>query len=290
MKVLNMRNTCTIIGIIAGVIGTGIGIDTLIDSLSRYDHDGFDTDGYDREGFNRQGFNRAGFNRQGYTSEGYDADGFNRQGYNSDGFDRQGFDINGFKREGLDKHGYDRKGFDADGYDRFGRDAEGYNRNGYGIDGYNRAGYDWGGFGRDKYNNSGIDRSGHDRNYYSNQIGHLRDRLDDAYKQLQSGEYRYAVYDSRVVMEEALRLIVEHSEGEDELGDKMLVNLKICEHKHLLGNDSDFIDRLHEVRHICNANGHELDAEDSMTHNKVHFIIMQIRDLLDSAESTLVTA
>lgn len=289
MRTLNRKSIWVIISGIIGAIGTEIGIDAIIDNLSRYDREGYDADGYDREGYNRRGFNRAGFNRQGYNSEGYDVDGFNRQGYNSDNYDRQGFDFDGFNHDGRDKHGYDRNGYDIDGFDRFGRDAEGYNRKGYDIDGYNRNGYDWRGFGRDKYNDSGTDRAGHNRNYYSEQIKHLRNRLDEGYKQLQSGEYRYAVYDSRVVMEEALRLIVEHSEGEDMLGDKMFVNLKICEHKHLLGNDSDFIDRLHRVRHICNANEHKLNAEDSMTHNKVHFVIMQIRDLLDSAEDALVT-
>ena len=91
-----------------------------------------------------------------------------------------------------------------------------------------------------------------------------------------------------IVMEDALRMIVHHSEGADDSDDRMLVNLKICEHKHLL-DDNEFLDRLHGVRRICNANGHELDAEETMSHNKVHFVVMQIRDLLDSAEKTLVT-
>lgn len=89
-------------------------------------------------------------------------------------------------------------------------------------------------------------------------------------------------------MEDALRMIVQHAEGNNESDDRMLINLKICEHKHLL-DDNDFWDRLHGVRHICNANGHELDAEEGMSHNKVHFVVMQIRDLLVSAEKTLVT-
>ena len=89
-------------------------------------------------------------------------------------------------------------------------------------------------------------------------------------------------------MEDALRMIVQHAEGSNESDDRMLVNLKVCERKRLL-DDNEFLDRLHDVRRICNANGHELDAEAGMSHNKVHFVVMQIRDLLDSAEQTLVT-
>ena len=82
-------------------------------------------------------------------------------------------------------------------------------------------------------------------------------------------------------------MLVQHEDGCKETDDTMLVNLKICERRQLL-KDSAFLDRLHGVRRICNSNGHELDAEDTMSHNKVHFVVMQIRDLLDEAEQTLV--
>lgn len=67
-------------------------------------------------------------------------------------------------------------------------------------------------------------------------------------------------------MEDTLRMIVQHAEG-----------------------NNDFLDRLHGVRRICNANGYELDAEEGMSHNKVHFVVMQIWDLLVFVEKTLVT-
>lgn len=85
----------------------------------------------------------------------------------------------------VETNGLDRNGFDVDGFDRFGRDAEGYRRNGIELDGYNREGYDWQGYGRDRYNASGLGRAGHCRQYYSDHIKQLRDRLDEAYQQLQ---------------------------------------------------------------------------------------------------------
>ncbi len=117
-------------------------------------------------------------------------------------------------------------------------------------------------------------------------IEQLRLRLDKAYLQLKNGEYCYAIYDSRVVMDETLRMLVHHEEG-TETDDRMLANLKICEKKGIF-EDNTFLDRLHDVRRICNTNGHEYDAEDGLTHNKVHFVVMQTRDLLDIAEQTLV--
>lgn len=285
---VNAKAIASVLGGAAGITGLAVGIGALIDACTKYDKDGYDAEGYDREGYSRTGYDHQGRDRQGYDSAGYNREGFNRLGFDVDGYDRQGFDADGYDCSGRDKRGYDRNGFDVDGFDRFGRDAEGYRRNGFGIDGFNREGYDWQGYGRDRYNASGLDRAGHCRQYYSDHIEQLRDRLDEAYQQLQRGEFRYAIYDARVVMEDALRMIVHHSEDADDSDDRMLVNLKICEHKHLL-DDNEFLDRLHGVRRICNANGHELDAEETMSHNKVHFVVMQIRDLLDSAEKTLVT-
>ena len=276
-----------IIGAVA-IGGLSLGITYLVDDSIIRNKNGFDSNGYDRDGYDCNGYDIYGRDRQGYDKSGYNIDGFNRLGYDSEGFDRQGYDLDGYDHSGRDKRGFDREGFDIDGYDRFGRDTEGYRRNGFGLDGFNREGYDWQGYDRDRYNASGLDRAGHCRQYYSDHITQLRDRLDEAFKQLQRGELRYAVYDARIVMEDTLRMIVQHVDGNVNNDDRMLINLKICEHKHLL-EDNDFLDRLHDVRRICNANGHEFDAEENMSHNRVHFVVMQVRDLLDSAEEKLVT-
>lgn len=196
--------------------------------------------------------------------------------YDKDGFDAQGFDRNGF----------DRCGFNSEGYDRFGRDKDGYYKNGFARDGFNREGYDHQGFGRDRYNCSGVDRAGCCRQFYASYIEQLRDRHSQAFQQMQYRKYRYALHDARVVLEEALKLLVQHVGGQAELGDNILANLKICERKQLL--DIEFIDRLHGARKICNINGHEFGADEQLTHNKVYFVIMQVRDLLNEVENLLV--
>jgi len=197
------------------------------------------------------------------------------------------YDSEGYDKQGYDRSGFNCQGYNLEGYDIFGYDIEGYHRNGYARDGFNRDGMNRQGYGRDKYNRFGLDPAGHCWQFYSDHLEQLRSRLDDAYQQMKQKKYRYAIYDARVVMEETLKLVVEHSEGHDETGDTMLENLKICENKQLLGEDSEFLNKLHEVRRICNANGHELDAEKTETHSKVHFVMMQIRALLDLAKCSL---
>lgn len=145
-----------------------------------------------------------------------------------------------------------------EGYDRFERNSEGYSRTGFSRDGFDRSGLDRQGYGRNRYNNAGFDRAGHTAPFYVEFLGKLYLRLNDAKRQLDAGEYRYAIYDARLVLEEALRLVVEHAVGIEGSGDKLLENLKICENKKLLNVSNEFIDRLHGVRGICNATSYSI--------------------------------
>lgn len=283
----------TVVGTTAGaILGTAviIGVDKLVESITRYDGHGFDKMGYDREGFDRYGYNIAGYNRKGYDIDGFDRHGYDELGFDCEGFDHQGFTADGYNRDGWDRRGFNRQGYDAEGFDRYGRDAEGYYRNGYDRDGFNRDGYDRQGYGRDFYSESGFDRAGKSSENYVDYIGKLYLRLRDAHRQMENGAFRYAINDARLVMEETLRLVVEHASGTDNIGDGLLENLKICENKNLLSVEPEFIDRLHGVRHICNEVTHELAASDRLTHQKTYFVIMQTRDLLKSAETTLCCA
>lgn len=104
----------------------------------------------------------------------------------------------------FDDDGYDRQGFDADGYDRSGRDKRGSTVTALmWTASIASAGTQkvtvvtasslmvttvkvmTEGYGRDRYNASRLDRAGHCRQYYSDHIEQLRDRLDEAYQQLQ---------------------------------------------------------------------------------------------------------
>lgn len=250
----------------AGALATGLILKLIIETLTHYDKEG-----YDKEGFNRDGYDRLGFDR----------DGYNRAGYDASGFDRLGFDKQGFNHAGLDSDGFNSDGYDKDGYDRYGLDVEGYDRLGYGPDGFNRSGLDFEGYGRDKYNADGIDRAGCNKGAYYAQLKRLSVRLQEAYTQLQYGDYRYSLHDVRSVLEELLILIVQHSGGKDKVGDKILINLKICQHQELL--DRRLISRLHGVRKICNISIHEIDAEEKIDKKAVSFANRTVSDLLEDS-------
>lgn len=273
--------------VMGGVLGTVYLSEKILEKFNEYDVEGYDKEGFDKSGYDRNGYNKLGYNRVGYDSYGYDKNGFDMRGFDKEGYDENGFSENGFDREGRDKYGYDREGFDREGYDRWGYDSQGYKRNGFDNEGFNREGVDWQGYLKNGYNQSGIDRAECDRQYYAGVIKKLRFRLDESYQQLQQGKFRYALHDARIVLEEILRLIVQHTNGAAEGDDSIFENMKICERKQLLGDDTELLTRLHEVRHICNFNGHEFTAEERMNHGKVYFVIMQTKDLLNIAEDIL---
>lgn len=123
-------------------------------------------------------------------------------------YDKDGFDSQGFNREGFNRDGFNKDGFDKNGYD-----CEGYNQTGFDHDGFNREGFDCQGYGRDKYNSLGIDRAGYDRQFYFNHIEEMHKRLRKANQQRKCGEYSYSLYDARIVFEEAIKLILQHTIG-----------------------------------------------------------------------------
>lgn len=154
------------------------------------------------------------------------------------------------------------------------------------------AGYAIGRYGRGEvkeYHVFGFNRGKCGRQYYNPCIKKLRRRLDEAYQQMQQGKFRYAVYDTRTVMEEALKLLIRHINGAEDIDRSLLTKLKICERKQLFGKDKRFIRRLHEVFHICNISGNDFGAEEALNHKEVYFAIMQTKDLLNFVESTLVS-
>jgi hypothetical protein len=196
--------------------------------------------------------------------------------YDSSGFDKDGYDRDGYSRNGYDIKGFDKSGYDTNGFNREGRDREGFD-----IYGYDNLGY-----GRDRYNCHGIDRAGNCRQFYASYINQLRNRYRDAYRQMEIGEHRYALHDARIILEETLKLNLQHNGGDAALGNKLLDNLKICEREKIF--NAEFIDRLHDVRKICNFSGHKLSASEQLSRNKVYFVLKQVRDLLNETENSLV--
>lgn len=205
---------------------------------------------------------------------------YNTDGYNNKGYDKKGYDRKGFDRHGYDKNGYDRFGFDQFDYDKQGYDKEGYHRlNGRNREGYNRAGYNEYG-----YNREGFDRASHTKRYYDVFFAdELQPYYNKAYIKMKQNELDYALYHTRILMEQLLKLLVRHSIGPDKLGDSILENLKICENNRLLSEE--FLSKLHRVRKICNPNDHEMNAEKDF--DRVYFSIMQISEFMNLVKTEL---
>lgn len=126
-----------------------------------------------------------------------------------------------------------------------------------------------------------------DKRYYAEDIKKLRYLLDEAYQQMQQGQYRYAIYDANSVMRETIKILLWYKNRGYAMDD-LLMNIKICERKKLLGADRDFINRLYEVYHICGCERQRLDKGKYINDRKVHFVIMQLKDLLNFVEREII--
>lgn len=126
-----------------------------------------------------------------------------------------------------------------------------------------------------------------DKKYYAENIKELRYLLDEAYQQMQQGQFRYAIYDADSVMRQAIKIMLQYKNGGYVLDD-LLMNMKICERKKVFGADKDFISRLYEVYHICECDGREFNKGEYLNHRKVHFVIMQLKDLLNFVEGEMI--
>lgn len=126
-----------------------------------------------------------------------------------------------------------------------------------------------------------------DKKYYAEDIKKLRYLLDEAYQQMQQGQYRYAIYDADSVMRETIKILLRYK-NRGYVMDDLLMNIKICERRKFLGTDKDFISRLYEVYHICGYERQGFNRGKYINHRKVHFVIMQIKDLLNFVEREII--
>jgi len=126
-----------------------------------------------------------------------------------------------------------------------------------------------------------------DKKYYAEDIKKLRYLLDEAYQQMQQGQYRYAIYDANSVMRKTMKILLRYKNRGYAMDD-LLMNIKICERKKLLGADKDFINRMYEVYHICGCDRQRFDKGKYINHRKVHFVIMQLKDLLNFVEREII--
>ena len=125
-----------------------------------------------------------------------------------------------------------------------------------------------------------------DRSYFAADIKKLRYLLDEAYQQMQQGQFRYAIYDAGSVMREAVKMILQYKNGY--VSDDLLMNIKTCERRKLFGDDREFVSKLYEVYHICNNDNQRLSKEKYLNYKKVYLAIMQLKDLLNFVEREVI--
>ena len=126
-----------------------------------------------------------------------------------------------------------------------------------------------------------------DKKYYAAKIKKVRYLLDEAYQQMQQGQYRYAIYDAERVMKMAIKTLLRYK-NKGYAMDDLLMNIKICECKKLLGTDKDFINSMYEVYHMCGCEKQIFNKGKYTNYRKVHFVIMQLKDLLNFVEGEII--
>ena len=134
-----------------------------------------------------------------------------------------------------------------------------------------------------RYNALGLDCAGFSKAYYRVSINRLLDRACDAGRQMQDGNYRYAVFDSRAVAESAMKMLLRHNGLET---GRMEEDIENCRLNGLI--TADMAGRLHGVRLLGNFNGHNMYAPDNLNHEKAFFSLMQALELISEIEIQLL--
>lgn len=180
--------------------------------------------------------------------------------YDADGYDTDGFDKNGYDREGFDRRGYNRRGFDRSGHDRYG---------------YLRTGY----------NDDGIDVSGKNTAFYFNEVNRMTEQISRAKKQMDIGEFDYALSDIRVGLEIGAKAFISHYVGYRRIKDNLNDNLNICK-KYL---PEYFCDKLQSARRQCNPTQHDTEERGKKSYNQVYFAWKTLEEFRDYLQNHLVT-
>ena len=182
-------------------------------------------------------------------------------------------------------HVYDEEGYDEDGFDRLGKDRDGYDRDGYNSDGFNRQGYNRSGYKTDGYNDKGHDRDGKKKDYYQKRFRKLHWRLSEAKERLSENNYVYAMQDTRVVLDETVKMLIRHFWGKGAIKDELKENVTLCKDKGIF--TEEFNKELGSALHFCNIALHELDADVTLNPSRVRFAIGRVEELLEIAAPLL---
>ena len=134
-----------------------------------------------------------------------------------------------------------------------------------------------------RYDVNGFDCAGFTQQYYRKAVDSLLNRVCKAGKQMQEGNYEYAVFGAKTAVESAVRMLLCHN---GLTTGRMEEDIDACKRYGLITDE--MANRLHGVRLLGNFNGHSFYAPENLTHGQAYFAIMQALDLISEIETQLL--
>lgn len=134
-----------------------------------------------------------------------------------------------------------------------------------------------------RYDENGFDCAGFTQQYYRKAVDSLLNRVCKAGKQMQEGNYEYAVFGAKTAAESAARMLLCHNGIPT---GRMEEDIDACKRYGLITDE--MASRLHGVRLLGNFNGHSIYAPENLTHGQAFFAIMQALDFISEIEIQLL--
>lgn len=134
-----------------------------------------------------------------------------------------------------------------------------------------------------RYDENGFDCAGFSQQYYRTAVDSLLNRVCKAGKQMQDGNYEYAVFGAKTAAESAAKMLLCHNGFAT---GRMEEDIDDCRRYGLITDE--MAGRLHGVRLLGNFNGHSFYAPDNLTHGQAYFAIMQTLDFISELEIQLL--
>jgi len=134
-----------------------------------------------------------------------------------------------------------------------------------------------------RYDENGFDCAGFSQQYYRTAVDSLLNRVCKAGKQMQAGNYEYAVFGAKTAAESAAKILLCHN---GYATGRMEEDIDDCRRYGLITDE--MAGRLHGVRLLGNFNGHSFYAPENLTHGQAYFAIMQTLDFISELEIQLL--
>ena len=134
-----------------------------------------------------------------------------------------------------------------------------------------------------RYDENGFDCAGFSQQYYRTAVDSLLNRVCKAGKQMQDGNYEYAIFGAKTAAESAAKMLLCHNGFAT---GRMEEDIDDCRRYGLISDE--MAGRLHGVRLLGNFNGHSFYATENLTHGQAYFAIMQTLDFISELEIQLL--